>query len=64
MKRAMPEDAENYQWDAFNVYCDENSIAESYDDWIDWWNIWKASFLVALENLRIINLNKKENSNG
>jgi len=55
--RTIPEedsyDADIYEWEAFNQYCDDNGIGEdinnSNEDWLFSWNIWKSAIITVLK---------------
>jgi len=49
MEREKPEDADLWDWDAFQAHADRNGYGEYTDDWSPWWECWKAGYSAAMQ---------------
>ena len=47
--RKKPKNADWYDWEAFERWADITGIGDAKNDWIAWWECWKAAYSIAMQ---------------
>jgi hypothetical protein len=42
--RTRPLNAEFFGWHQFEEWANENGVGKAEDDWLAWWECWKAGY--------------------
>ena len=50
-RRMIPSDGEYYGWKAFERWANDNGIQDDPDDWVPWWECWKAGYKAGVNQL-------------
>lgn len=48
--REKPEEAHPVEWEAFNIWADDNGVGEHPNDWLIWFDCWHAGAQWGVEN--------------
>lgn len=50
IRKPIPPNADYYNWDGFCRFADKKGIGKKSDDFMPWWEVWKAGYIAAMNS--------------